>query len=424
MWIRGNIILGSLCLLITAGCSQSSSPAQSEEAATTVLAEFGRFHQPLEGWSVTSRLEVRLRDAAGADLADFEPMVQTRTIQVAPARFAIRSEDGMTVSSDGEHAYMSSTVTGRYYRGNPLPEPVQLRETPIASLFGGPENLRILLLTDEDPIAVIRNAGESADYVGRETLDGKPAHHLRVARGDEDQASLTDSATTEIWIAAEGDPLLLKTVRSTPPRPLQLPGGAIEAATVETEVFQDWSLNAAFGADAFQVSSTELRRVASLPAVFEEPPRLLGQPAPDIDLVPIAGDTQRLSSLQGQVVLLDFWASWCGPCRDELPIVARLEQEYADRGVVLYAVNLGDTLNEIHDVMRGELADVKVALDPDNSIAPLYDVGGIPHLAVVGPDGRVQAVHVGVGSDTEAVLREEIEALLAGVDLANDGLPD
>lgn len=165
-------------------------------------------------------------------------------------------------------------------------------------------------------------------------------------------------------------------------------------------------------------------RVSSLQSVFQEPPRLLGQPAPDIDLIPLEGETQKLSSLAGQIVLLDFWASWCGPCRDELPILAKLEKEYADRGVVLYAVNLGETPNEIQGVLRHELADVKAALDSDNSIATKYDVSNIPHLAIIGPDGTVQAVHIGVGSDTEAVLREEIEALLAGIDLATEGLPD
>jgi thiol-disulfide isomerase/thioredoxin len=263
--------------------------------------------------------------------------------------------------------------------------------------------------------------------VGRETLDGKAAHHLRVTgSANTDQSNLMESATTDVWIAAEGDPVLLKTVRSTPPRILQFPGGNIEASTLETEVYESWAFDYEVSADAFRPSpgDTRLSRVSSLPAVFEDPPRLLGEPAPDIDLVPIEGEPQKLSSLQGKVVLLDFWASWCSPCRDELPILAKLEQEYADRDVVLYAVNLGETQNEIQGVIRRELADIKVALDPDHSIAPLYDVGGIPHLTIIGPDGRVQSVHVGVGSDTEAVLREEIEALLAGVDLATDGLPD
>jgi thiol-disulfide isomerase/thioredoxin len=296
----------------------------------------------------------------------------------------------------------------------------------VASLFGGPDNLRILLLAEEDPAAMIQNPGEAARYIGRETLDGTAAHHVRVTSGGDDQSSLTTSPTTDIWIAAEGDPLLLKTVRTTPVQSLQFPGGmTVDAGTLETEVFEDWNLDPELDEQTFRPSSdTPLRRVSSLSGVFEEPARLLGEPAPDVDLVPIEGETQRLSALQGNVVLLDFWASWCSPCRDELPILAKLEEEYADRGVVLYAVNLGESPAEIQGVLRRELANVKAALDADHAIASQYDVGGIPHLAIIGPDGRVQSVHVGLGNDTEAVLREEIEALLAGVDLAKDGLPD
>jgi hypothetical protein len=102
MPFRPLIATWSLCLLASAGCGGNSSPAESEGDATAVIADFVRFHQSLEQWSVTSRLDLRLRDASGADMTDFEPMVQTRTILVAPGRFAIRSDDGFATFA-GRH---------------------------------------------------------------------------------------------------------------------------------------------------------------------------------------------------------------------------------------------------------------------------------------------------------------------------------
>lgn len=418
---RQTVTVLSLCWL--AGCGGGPAAPATQGDGAAVIAEFAAFYAPATAWSVTSRLEMKLLDPAGNEMPEYDRFEQTRTIILdGPQRFAIRSADGLAALCDGEHSFVAIEPDRRYWRTAPLNKPAAVLESPVAPMLGGPEHLKLLLLSGDDPVLAIKAAHETSTYLGVETLDGRPAHRLQVTAGS--QGSLTSSATTDIWIAAEGDPLLLQVQRTNPPGPMQLSEDTtIEAGVVTTQTFTDWDFQPELSNATFRPAA-DLRRVASLQNLFEPPPPLLGEAAPEIDLVPLEGEIQPLSDLRGKVVLLDFWASWCGPCRIELPILAKLEQEYAEQGVVLYAVNLGETAGQIQGILRRELADVKPALDSDGSIAAKFGVNGIPHLAIIGPDGRVQAVHIGVGDDTEAVLREEIEALLAGVSLVDDGLPE
>lgn len=410
-----------------AGCSRDSAPPSPAGDGADVIAELAQHYQTAPTWIVTSRLELALVGPSGEELSEVETFVQTRQILVdSQHRFAVVADDGYAALCDGQHFVVTLAPERRYWRSDSPVSLTELRASPLAQYFGGAENLRSLELAGADPAAGILPPRQESAYFGREMVEGRDAHHLQIKPADAGQSSLTSIGTTDVWISAEGDPVLLKTIRRSPPRTLQLsPEQFVEAGTVETEVFTNWDFSPETDDASFRPDPEQrLRRVANLHALLNPPPPLLGETAPDVELVPIEGPAVPLSDLRGKVVLLDFWASWCGPCRMELPILARLEQEYADRGVVLYAVNLGETVNEIQGVLRRELADVKPALDRDHSIAGKYGVDGIPHLTIVGPDGRVQAVHIGVGDDTESVLREEIDALLAGVDLAEDGLPD
>jgi cytochrome c biogenesis protein CcmG/thiol:disulfide interchange protein DsbE len=118
-----------------------------------------------------------------------------------------------------------------------------------------------------------------------------------------------------------------------------------------------------------------------------------GQPAPEIDLPTLDGGRLRLSALRGQPVVLSFWASWCGPCRDELPILARLARTTR---TPVYAVNIDDESAQREPLVRrlaGQLAPgVPVALD-DGRAANAYQITSIPTAVRVASDGRIEALY-------------------------------
>jgi thiol-disulfide isomerase/thioredoxin len=142
---------------------------------------------------------------------------------------------------------------------------------------------------------------------------------------------------------------------------------------------------------------------------------LRGKPAPAIALDTLDGGELDLAALQGEkIVLLDFWATWCGPCRSSMPAVAEVAREFADRDVVLYAVNQNEDPQLIRAFLDDMKLDVNVALDPAYQAGRAYEVTGIPQLVIVGKDGIVQAVHVGAAPGLKRELRHQLDTLVSG----------
>ncbi len=133
--------------------------------------------------------------------------------------------------------------------------------------------------------------------------------------------------------------------------------------------------------------------------------------APDFTLTTFDGDTIRLSDLRGHVVVINFWASWCPPCREEAPYLEATWRRYQDREVLFIGVNYADTEPEA----RAYIAefDITYPNGPDigTRIAQAYRIQGVPETFFVAKDGTIRGVKIGPLFPPE--LDERIEALLA-----------
>ena len=139
---------------------------------------------------------------------------------------------------------------------------------------------------------------------------------------------------------------------------------------------------------------------------------LEGKPAPDFTLPDLNDRPVKLSDLRGHVVVLDFWASWCGPCVASMPTLAELHQEFSPRGVKVYAVNVGEDKELVSGFLASRSLDLPVLLDQERRIAELYGIEGIPTTIVIDASGKVHKVHVGMPPDGAARLRRDIESSL------------
>ncbi len=147
-------------------------------------------------------------------------------------------------------------------------------------------------------------------------------------------------------------------------------------------------------------------------AIVRRPHPLEGKPAPDILLPLMDGGTLDLAAHRGKdVVVLDFWATWCPPCVESLPALDALAKDYADKGVAVYAINQGEDPAEIAAFLRSGGLTLPVALDPGFATGRDYLVEAIPQTVIVGKDGLVKRVHVGAGPGFSDELRGELDEI-------------
>jgi thiol-disulfide isomerase/thioredoxin len=120
-----------------------------------------------------------------------------------------------------------------------------------------------------------------------------------------------------------------------------------------------------------------------------------------------------LASLKGKVVLLDFWATWCGPCKAAMPSIQKIHDDYKDKGVAVLGVNTWEKKEDgAKKYMESKGFNYGCLLKGDD-LATAYGVTGIPTLVVIGKDGKVALVEVGMGPNGADGLRKAIDAALA-----------
>jgi thiol-disulfide isomerase/thioredoxin len=138
---------------------------------------------------------------------------------------------------------------------------------------------------------------------------------------------------------------------------------------------------------------------------------LVGKPAPDFELELLAGAKFHLTQNKGTVVILDFWATWCGPCLQAMPQVERVAAEFHDRNVRLVAVNLQEDAKQISAMLERHKLRPEVALDRDGVVAEKYAATAIPQTVIIDGEGTVVRVFVGGGSHLGDQLRDALASL-------------
>jgi len=126
-----------------------------------------------------------------------------------------------------------------------------------------------------------------------------------------------------------------------------------------------------------------------------------------------ADDPLDLARLRGKVVVIDFWASWCAPCRQSFPWLNEMQAKYRDRGLVVIGVNVDRERAEADRFLQQTPADFQIVYDPDGTLASRYQVPGMPSSYVIGRDGQQAGVHIGFRKSTREQREAELERLLS-----------
>lgn len=129
-------------------------------------------------------------------------------------------------------------------------------------------------------------------------------------------------------------------------------------------------------------------------------------------VLPTGSGTVSLAALKGKVVYLDFWASWCPPCRKSFPWMSDLQQRYGKLGLAVVAVNVDKTRDLAAKFLSEVPAAFTVAYDPDGKAADSYHVPGMPSSFIIDRTGKIQAIHIGFRNEDIPGIEESLRTAL------------
>lgn len=150
----------------------------------------------------------------------------------------------------------------------------------------------------------------------------------------------------------------------------------------------------------------------ALPAGAEELKRWGGGPTPPLELVDLEGKRHRLADYRGSAVVVNFWATWCVPCRDEMPSLERLRASLEGQRVVILAVNLAEPDSRVRKFLDAVPVRFPILMDREAAVAKAWQAKLLPATYVIGPDGAIRYRHLGELDWSKPQVRAQIVALV------------
>jgi len=413
-----------------------------QDDARKIIEHLSEHYRNVQGCSVTLTMDVEFPDGAPFGIGDMDQTSYASVLK--PNIFAFWPGDkpapmGMPVvrvMCDGkqlvtampnEALYSSEDAPATLAELVTAPDPESMMPAHAWEMIAGAQMV-IDLMSDVPDKGIVKMLSQ-AEYKGVQGEDAQ-ARHVFLAT---EQGEFGQSTKLEIFVAA-GDKPWVTAIKPQIDQAQQQMFGKIDI----TLRFDDWkAIEALPEAARFKIAD-EWKKVdnvieAAMNGLMTEGPDDLGDeprddgpdqpkppaadkgnPAPDFTLTTLDESTFTLSSLKGKVVVLDFWATWCGPCVRALPTVTSVTADYADKGVVFAAVNLREKPERVRKFMADKEWSFNVPMDTDGSIAQAYGVTGIPHSVIIDKQGIIRHIHVGFGGakQYEAQLRAELDELI------------
>jgi peroxiredoxin len=137
-----------------------------------------------------------------------------------------------------------------------------------------------------------------------------------------------------------------------------------------------------------------------------------GSPAPAFTLGSSSGGPVSLAQYKGQVVMINFWASWCGPCRQEMPLLESIYRKYNKMGFTLIGVNVEPDSQAANEWLKQTPVSFPILYDKDSQVSKLYDVAGMPSTVLIDRSGKLRMLHRGYKAGDENEYLDSIRALI------------
>jgi thiol-disulfide isomerase/thioredoxin len=380
------IVTTAVCVLIGAGVSSGDEPATKPTAKISPEAQ-AAIHDIASAYSGVSSAEFSGTVTGRFDVAGDKKVFDDKfkSVFVRGTGFRHEMADDLIAVGNTKLVYLYH-VRGRSYSQADataaLPEDVEdvLRE----------QNYSLAMLFSGDIGAELGRSGTSIDRGADQTIDGAK------------YVTLSISGDVPMTLSFDTRSHLLRKATADYRKALEKRGASNVAAAQIVTDYTEIKPGAIVDAGAFAWTPPEgARDMASIGALDQggAATELAGKAAPDLSLKGLDGQTFKLSEHKGSVVVLDFWATWCGPCRAALPQLDQIYQQKHGDGLQVFAVDQGETETVVKAFVNETKLGIPVILDPDGAGGAKYKVEGIPQTVVIGKNGVVKKVFVGFDED-------------------------
>ncbi len=327
----------------------------------------------------------------------------------APNRFVQDMKDDVVAGSTGEKLYMYSAAKKGYIiqdapKGKIIAKDLQPPYDQLLDVIST-QNPSLLFALTASPSKMLIENMPSAEKLADVSVDGKSLNALKLKdpATNANMTLLLDPATNLVRRATlDMSPALtkrgaqdVKEAQVTVDYSTVAPGAAVKAGQFA------WAPPADAKDVAKEMAAPE----------GEEPSKALeGKAAPEFSAKDLNDKQVALKDFKGKVVIVDFWATWCGPCREGLPHVDKVYQAFKDKGVVALAVDVQETKEKVQQFVTENKFTFTALLDSDGKVSEKFKVSGIPQTVIIGKDGIVKNVFVGTGPDSEKKLHDAVQA--------------
>jgi len=408
-----NFLLAAI-LAMGAGSLRADDTAKSDEAAdkkpSTKISEDAKplVDQISQAYSKLKSLELAgtISDDVVIDGSTTgKHAVQFTASFVAPNKFRHEIKEDVLLGSTGQKVYSYKTEESAYTLADaPKDRATATKDLPqdVAALLEL-QNPSLMLSLSKDPVAELTENVSEISKLDDTKIGDAAFPTIKLALSD--KSSLT--------LAIEPDTHLIRRATADLTAGLKERRADLTSALVTVD-YSKIAPDAEAKEDQFAWAPPAGAKNASAMAQahpLEGTPAsaLEGKPAPAFKLESPGGKKIALADLKGKVVVLDFWATWCGPCRMSLPHLDKLYKEDKENGVEFFAVNQREQKDEVEQFVKQTNLTVPVLLDSDGKVGDSYGVEGIPTTVVIGKNGKVQKVFVGFGEDSENQLKTAIQ---------------
>jgi thiol-disulfide isomerase/thioredoxin len=384
----------------------AAGPVVSAEAQAQ-LDQMASAYTKLEGFAAVGTF------AASIDIAG---QVQNETTSftstyASPLKFRHEVKDQILLGGTGEKMYAFQPGEKMYVQVDSPREKIAASRlpTPMPQILRT-QNPLLLLALSTSPVDELTRGATSIKKVADTEVDGKAYPTVLIEASD----------GTSVQIATNSETHLIRRMTIDMRKAFES-RGAPDVKTAQLVVdYTETSIGTPAGADfawappegATDAAAAANTQDAGAPPAAEAS-ALEKQPAPDFSLPGEAGADVKLSDHKGSVVVLDFWATWCPPCREGLPALDKLASDRKDKPLKVFAVNLREGKDLVADFKTKTSLGLPVLFDSEGKVGDLYRVTGIPQTVVIDKQGIVRRVIIGFDPAGKKAMEELVDALLA-----------